>query len=276
MHNVDRYLGSFFADLCEQGEPYNKASYTLFGYIMLVSDESVPEKHLFPIARQALKGWSAKFPQCSRTGADPSIWFLLAEMMASKEPEAAAALLLQLDSYARPSEIVNLKCVDVIMPVSRVCKFWGVIFGNSATDDKTKAGLQDDTVLLNSLDRDYAPRVLSWVFHSAVNDRLFPSLSLRSYESALNAARHAAGLGQFHLTPHCVRHSGPSIDFLRKSRSPEEIMSRGRWKSLKSIQRYRKPGQMLARMAKISPDIWKLAEGSLDRTLSKLKKHYGA
>ena len=137
---------------------------------MLVSDESVPEKHLFPIARQALKGWSAKFPQRSRTGADPSIWFLLAEMMASKEPEAAAALLLQLDSYARPSEIVNLKCVDVIMPVSRVCKFWGVIFGNSATDDKTKAGLQDDTVLLNSLDRDYAPRVLSWVFHSAVND----------------------------------------------------------------------------------------------------------
>ena len=55
MHNVDRYLGSFFADLCEQGEPYNKASYTLFGYIMLVSDESVPENTFSPLLARLLK-----------------------------------------------------------------------------------------------------------------------------------------------------------------------------------------------------------------------------
>lgn len=276
LSKVDVYMGTYFSDLCEQGEPYNKASYTLFGYILLVADESSPEKLLLPRARQALKGWSSQYPQSSRTGADPQIWFLLAEQIAGFAPEAAAALLLQLDSYARPSEIVNLKRVDVIKPVSRVCSFWGLIFGNSCAGDRTKAGLQDDTVLLNSLDRDYAASVLSWVLKSSSENRLFPSLTLSAYEEAFRKARKQVGLAQFLLTPHCVRHSGPSIDFLRRSRTAEEIMARGRWNTLKSIQRYQKPGQMLSRMAKIPDEIWQTAEGSLDRALSKLKKHYGA
>ena len=46
LQNIDVYMGRFFADLCEQGEPYNKASYTLFGYIMLVADEPISEKQL--------------------------------------------------------------------------------------------------------------------------------------------------------------------------------------------------------------------------------------
>ena len=178
---TDRYLCEFFADLLESGATYNEASYTLFGFILLRSDESLPERSLFPRARQALKGWSTRYPQSSRTGADPIIWYLLADKLAETEPPIAAALLLQLDTYARPSEIVNLKHGDVIRPSSKHCKFWGLIFGNSSFGQTTKTGTQDDTVLLNSADRPFVRDVLKWVVNKPVraSHRLFPDLTLK-------------------------------------------------------------------------------------------------
>lgn len=99
---TDEHLSVYFADLFEEGATYNTASYTLFGYILLKSDSDQPERTLYPRARQALKGWSSKCPQSSRTGADPQIWFLLASHIADHSPPMAAALLLQLDTCTRP------------------------------------------------------------------------------------------------------------------------------------------------------------------------------
>ena len=83
------------------------------------------------------------------------------------------------------------------------------------------------------------------------------------------------GLAKFALTPHAVRHSGPSQDFLNKSRTADEIQARGRWKSLRSIQRYRKPGQMVAKMNRIPEHIWVEARQSLKTVLRALKQFYG-
>lgn len=275
---TDRYLCEFFADLLESGATYNEASYTLFGFILLRSDESLPERSLFPRARQALKGWSTRYPQSSRTGADPIIWYLLADKLAETEPPIAAALLLQLDTYARPSEIVNLKHGDVIRPSSKHCKFWGLIFGNSSFGQTTKTGTQDDTVLLNSADRPFVRDVLKWVVNkpSRASHRLFPDLTLKVYEKAMRAAKSQVGLGRFDLTPHTVRHSGPSADFLSRNRDAAEIQARGRWKTAKSIQRYQKPGQMMAKMNKLPVDVWKKGKAALPLVLKKIAKHYGA
>ena len=156
---ADKHMSEYFAELCEEGCTYNLASYTLFGYLMLQTDEPTADQNLFPQSRAALKGWSPRFPQCSRTGADPLIWFLLANQIADHNPMAAAALLIQLDSYARPSEILNVKKRDVMASTSKTCKYWGTIFGNSEFGEFTKAKQQDDTVLLDSLDRTYAPKL---------------------------------------------------------------------------------------------------------------------
>ena len=137
-----------FADLYEDDEPYNAASYTLFGYLVLRTDDSRPEKMLFSRARGALKGWSSRSPQAARTGADRLTWYLLGLTISEVCPPAATAMLLQLDTYARPTEILQLCRRDITKPASRHCKFWGVIFGNSEVGDVTKTGTQDDTVLL--------------------------------------------------------------------------------------------------------------------------------
>lgn len=275
---VDEHLSVYFADLFEDGATYNTASYTLFGYILLKSDSDQPERSLYPRARQALKGWSSKCPQSSRTGADPQIWFLLASYIADHSPPMAAALLLQLDTYTRPSEILSLRFRDVIRPVSKACCYWGIIIGNSEFGEKTKAGLQDDTVLLNSLDRTYAPDILKMVSKHCTgkSDLIFGHITLAQYEEAFRDASRSCGLQHFSFVPHSVRHSGPSIDFLHKSRTAEEIQTRGRWKAAKSTHRYQKPGQMLARMRKIPDHVWIEAKGALDRTMNKLRRFYGA
>lgn len=275
-NRVDVLLCEYFAELLDSGRPYNDASYTLFGYIVLRADEDKPERDLFPRARQALKGWNSKYPQCSRTGADFQIWFLIALHICKVDPMYAAILLLQLDTYARPSEILEVKRRDVIKPSSRQCKFWGIIFGNSLHTEKIKTGTQDDTVILDSLNG-FATTVLKMVFGNRAHDEspLFPNASLSQYETLVKEAKREAGLVAFTTTPHSVRHSGPSVDFLNKSRLPEEIMARGRWKCPKSIQRYRKPGQMLARMNKIPQSVWDNARDALTQVLIKLRNFYG-
>ena len=107
------------------------------------------------------------------------IWFLMALHMVDDNPQAAAALLLPLDTYARPSEIVSLEHEDVIKPVSKHCNFWGVIFGNSQLGHTTKTKTQDDTVLLDSLDRGYAPGVLKMIVQCRrfKHGFLFPELT---------------------------------------------------------------------------------------------------
>jgi len=47
--------------------------------------------------------------------------------------------------------------------------------------------------------------------------------------------------------PHSLRHSGPARDVLNNTRSLEEIRRRGRWASLKSVQRYTKSHLLIHR-----------------------------
>lgn len=94
--------------------------------------------------------------------------------MSQSSPPLAAAVLLQFDSYARPSEILELKKREVVKPVGR-CKKWGLIFGNSTWDVGTKTGTQDDAVFLDPT-HDYALRVLQLLFNACSNDSLFSEL----------------------------------------------------------------------------------------------------
>ncbi len=143
--------------------------------------------------------------------------------------------------------------------------------------DVTKTGTQDDTVLLDSSDGGYVGKVLQAVFSRArsQDDPLFPSLTLAKYEQLFRDAKCKLKLGQFGLTPHAIRHSGPSADFLSKTRVASEIQARGRWWTMQSVLRYQKPGQMQAKMNKIPAEIWSQTSGALPRLLQRLEQFYG-
>jgi hypothetical protein len=88
-------MAEYFADLCEQGSSYHNATYVLFGFLMLRADDPRPDKQLMSYSRAALKGWSSRYPQASRTGAVPAIWQLIAMHMSEESPPLAAAVMIQ-------------------------------------------------------------------------------------------------------------------------------------------------------------------------------------
>lgn len=163
--------------------------------------------------------------------------------MALRNPQAAAALLLQLDTYARPSEIVNLQRSDIIRPVSK----------------------------------HYAPRLLRTICLSrhTTPGPLFPDLTLATYEAEFRISKKQIGLNAFQLEPHTVRHSGPSVDSLNRSRTSLEIQARGRWKCQKSILRYQKPGQMLSKMSRIPDEVWQRSKIALPQAMQLISQFYG-
>ena len=55
--------------------------------------------------------------------------------------------------------------------------------------------------------------------------------------------------------PHALRHSRPSRDVLLSSRTLEEIRRRGRWVSLKSVQRYTKTFMLVKEMGQTPKEI---------------------
>lgn len=106
----------------------------------------------------------------------------------------AAVLLLQLNSYATPSETNQPKRKDVRCNQAHA----------------TKTGTQDDSVLLDSIDREYAPKLLGCVCAvlRGLEERFFSWLVFSRHEAATRRAKRSAGLAAFQQTRHTVRHAG--------------------------------------------------------------------
>ena len=63
---------------------------------------------------------------------------------------------------------------------------------------------------------------------------------------------------------HKLRHTGPANDTLRGTRSLEQVRRRGRWASLKSVERYSKTAHIVADLAHLDPEVRRLGTEFLD------------
>ena len=121
----------------------------------------------------------------------------------------------------------------------------------------SKTGEYDDTVILGLGDsaRAWVPGLLEALLQRARRlgkTFLFEGLSLSAYERYFREAASAAGLKQLRMTPHSLRHGGPSTDVLTKSRSLLEAKAFGRWSMDRSVHRYEKHGRLLRQVGKLS------------------------
>lgn len=60
--------------------------------------------------------------------------------------------------------------------------------------------------------------------------------------------------------PHTIRHSRPSREILQGTRTLEEVRRRGRWRSLKSVQRYTKSFLLIKAMSDTPADVRRMGE----------------
>jgi len=92
--------------------------------------------------------------------------------------------------------------------------------------------------------------------------RLFPDLTLDEYEQCFRIAAKALGTQALQLTPHVLRHSGPSNDRYLNRLSQEAVVRRGAWLSISSVRRYEKHTKFLRTAHKLPASLQKSASGA--------------
>ena len=180
-------------------------------------------------------------------------------MLANGDREAAAAAALQLDTYLRPSEAVFLKMANLLPPApaagERFARAWGLVIAPQHLDERSKTGHTDDSLLVGDRAHGWLRSLLEQLYQPQLGDnaRLFPTLTLASYERAVQKAAHQRQLGHMRICPHVFRHSAASNDRFLGRRSLAEVQKRGQWASTSSVRRYEKAALLLQALKKMSP-----------------------
>jgi len=167
--------------------------------------------------------------------------------------QIAMCAILQCDGYHRLSETVKLRWESVTFARGK----WVAIIGDSSRAELTKTGESDDTYnFLVFADRHWVNRLFS-SFHRALgkptSGRLFPDITLAKYAKGMADWSQSWNVGFLKLTPHLIRHSGPSDDVLNKLASLTAVKKRGRWARDASVRRYEKSGRSLMQIARLPP-----------------------
>lgn len=250
---VDAAMSIYFHELFEADSSFNLASYTLFGWIALKMVPRQAERLLLPLARAALASWKSEKPGETRVGVPPQVVLAFACYCVKHGCfQSAVAALIQYDLYARPSEILSIVGSDIVAPVRGMSSAWGVVFGNSERAILTKAKQHDDVVLANSVHRPWCGKLIQHVAKHLIHEpKPVFDLTLAQYEELFRSFSKDMGLPVSTFTPHTLRHSGPSFDILHHHRTLKEIQERGRWESINSVRRYKKPGRLLLNASRL-------------------------
>ncbi|CAE8614739.1 unnamed protein product, partial [Polarella glacialis] len=217
IEDVDRALEKYFETLFIQGSSQYVASCTLCGWAFLNPAMSTKPRHHFPLSKAALKGWKNLEPGGSKDPCPFEVCLMIAGWFLDK-------------GY----------------------KHWSLVLSPSVEGVPTKVGEFDDSLIVGSKGREWISKVLEKLWrHSNPNATLF-SFSLREIETQFRNASAALGLGLLKLSPHTLRHGGPSHDIYFELRSLAEVQRRGCWKALASVKRYEKHACLQRQLNKLT------------------------
>ena len=254
---LDRYLTHLFF----RGHTVQEARYALYG-VAFVRHVPTRASNSLPLAKKSLKGFNMASPENLR---DPAPWqaiCLVAKRMAGlktrQHVDAAAALVVMFDGYLRPSECLELEYQHVVPPPggrdSRLSR-WALVIAPADEIKRTKTGQQDDTILMGTpgAGRGWVPNLLNALRLRArrQGSRLF-HVDLPQLRALLHRHSHDLDLSQLNMTPHCLRHGGPSTDRLLNARSLQDVQRRGRWLAMDSVRRYEKHGRLLRQLNRMN------------------------
>ncbi|CAK0838915.1 unnamed protein product [Prorocentrum cordatum] len=202
-----------------------------------------------PRSLRCLKGWKKLSPSRSRKPLVFAIWAALAvELCRLGAPLVGAMVLIMVECYLRPGEMLSLTSDSFLAPAEHAVQIWVVWLFPEAGVARSKVGSADDTI---PCDSGRCP----WMCHifKALKDRQSsrPLLDL-SYPQFLCLFRRAATNIGVDVVPYQGRHSGASLDRATGRRFLEEVQKRGRWAAMSSVKRYEKSGRLNESWEKLS------------------------
>lgn len=151
-------------------------------------------------------------------------------------------MVVQLDSYGRPSETLALSAKDHAIPTAKAGPKahrgkWAVILAPGHLDVRSKNNDQDDAVIIGDGRHPWAADVLAQLVRIAGHGNLFNNLSLHEYERMFRKVTTQLHFTSLQITSHVVRHAGPSRDRMERSWTLQEIQRGGRWRSVHAALR---------------------------------------
>jgi len=249
----------------EDAEP-RVGAYLIYGLQLLRC--TVPKSQFLPNAKEALISWKKLRPGAMQLPAPEEILFDILMEVGRTRLDLMLLGLLQFDACMRPGETLSLRKEHVVPPAGARYSKWSVIVKLSDMGERTKTGTADDSVVVGDThDRKWMTRVMAHLYTSA-SDRLFPSVTLATFEKALAAASKKLRYSAVIVQPHVIRHSSASNDAFFKRRDLREIQKRGRWAARGSVSRYEKHGLMMRQWKFVAKDRLKQVQTATSRLVS--------
>ena len=206
----------------------------------------------------ALEGFRKLSPARSRL---PLPWLLVAglinAMMRSGHTEEAIATCVCFVFYLRPSDLLRLRCSNIIPPhpaAGASMHHWSLALHPWENEKCSKTGEFDEGLVHNN-----AEFKLNGVL-AFLHRRGRQQTALRTTYSTWAAAfnRAAVDLGAeplWQVTLYQLRQSGASHELASHARPLDAIKKRGRWRTDRSLYRYEKGGQLQQQLNLLPPAV---------------------
>jgi hypothetical protein len=197
-----------------------------------------------PLAMKALVGWDrVHVAGEGRPMSQAAVFLVVRHLFAEGRLFEAIAVWLSWDCYLRESDWESLRLEDIFVygkSMSTKAPAVGLRLGAAHRGLSTKTGPEQTVVV----DDTFLRRVLAAIRETGhPDDPLFP---FKQQHYRVMWHRVLAFLGLPPLPPHSLRHSRPSHQISTGELSLEEVRRRGRWRQLKSVQRYTKAALIIA------------------------------
>jgi hypothetical protein len=212
---LDDRVCRYMTDLFEDGHSPNVGRYVVYALQHHLCRQA--SKDFLPCAKKALRGWEKRVPPGIRLPVPEEIVSSLAmELLREGLGHLALMLIIHLDGYFRPSEVISLKRRQVILPIASAGKAYEealvITLGMSAHQERTKTGQTDDTIHVGT-HRPWLRDVFIKYVQSidGAESRLW-DYELDRYECLIRRLVADLGMEALKMTPHCLRHAGASND----------------------------------------------------------------
>ena len=177
---------------------------------------------------------------------------MVAELVRQGQVKMAIAVLIAMDCYLRPSELLSITSGSLVPPSPESGNSWALLLHPSSKGALSKVGESDETLLLNSRRLTFLRPALEILGRSGSTEKSLWSFDYSSLYKALASIGRELGIA---LVPYIMRHSGVTIDRATGERSQEEAQKRGRWKQASSMRRYEKAGRLGDSWRLLRPEV---------------------
>ena len=270
-HDVDTSMVKYFNIMFLIGKQPTFGEYTLAAWMHTDPNYSRLGSQKLPRAWRAVRGWKKLSPHRTRRPQSMPIWAAMAwRMVVHHERQMGVFLLTCLSSYCRPGELMSLRRCDLIPPVKGTTKAWSLLLFPEEELRESKTGQFNDSISLDSvslsfLTKDYIK------MHQPQSVCCAWSFTYPEFLQEWKRCTEELGLQRLDLVPYQLRHSGPSIDLARGTRSLGEAQKRGRWAGVKSMNRYERRGRLgqdYQTLTESQKSTFEIAEKSLEAIFS--------